>query len=44
MEVPGSSLIRVGPKEPYDFRRKNRKLAMEILRGQKLIHTRGLIR
>jgi len=41
MEVPGSSSIRVVPKEPYDFRRKNGKLAMEILRGQKLIQTRG---
>lgn len=41
MEVPGSSEIRVVPKEPYDFRSKNGKLAMEILRGQKLIQTRG---
>ncbi|KAL0545849.1 hypothetical protein IC582_015745 [Cucumis melo] len=43
MEVPGSSSIRVVPKEPYDFRTKNGKLAMEILRDQKLIQTRGSI-
>ncbi|KAA0059489.1 ribosomal protein L5 [Cucumis melo var. makuwa] len=33
MEVPGSSSMRVMPKEPYDFRRKNGKLAIEILRS-----------
>ncbi|KAM7249893.1 hypothetical protein ACFE04_019672 [Oxalis oulophora] len=39
MEVPGSCEIRVVPKAPYDYIRKNGKLAMEIPRGHKLIQT-----
>ncbi|KAI3861059.1 hypothetical protein MKX03_016030 [Papaver bracteatum] len=38
MEVPGSCEIRVIPT-PSDFRIQNRKLAMEILRGQRFIQT-----